>query len=145
MSDALSTAASSDALMQQLDERFRDHPVRRFLDFRLLELGDDRCVMSIELNPEFDNSTGAVHGGILAMLADTAVACALATSFEGKMEFVTSNLNIHFLRRANTAVVATASVIKKGSKVCVGLCELHDSERRLVALCTADFVLLPER
>jgi uncharacterized protein (TIGR00369 family) len=145
MSDAFPAATSTEALMQQLDERFRDHPVRRFLDFRLLELGDGRCVMTIELKPEFDNSTGAVHGGILAMLADTAVACALATTFEGKMEFVTSNLNIHFLRRANTAVVATASIIKKGSKVCVGLCELHDAEQRLVALCTADFVLLPER
>lgn len=145
MSDALSAALSTDDLMRHLDERFRDHPVRRFLDFRLLELGDDRCVMSIELKPEFDNSTGAVHGGILAMLADTAIACALATGFGGAMDFATSNLNIHFLRRANTAVIATASVIKKGTKVCVGMCELHDAERRLVALCTADFVLLPER
>lgn len=141
----MSGAPSTESLMQQLDERFREHPVRRFLDFRLLELGDGRCVMSIELKPEFDNSTGAVHGGILAMLADTAIACALATAFAGAMEFVTSNLNIHFLRRANTAVTASASIIKKGSKVCVGLCELHDAEQRLVALCTADFVLLPER
>ena len=141
----MSGAPSTETLLQQLDERFRDHPVRRFLDFRLLELGDDRCVMSIELKPEFDNSTGAVHGGILAMLADTALACALATAFAGTMEFVTSNLNIHFLRRANTAVTASAAIIKKGSKVCVGTCELHDVEQRLVALCTADFVLLPER
>jgi uncharacterized protein (TIGR00369 family) len=138
-------AAGSAELMQQLDERFRDHPVRRFLDFQLLELGDGRCVMSIALKPEFDNSTGAIHGGILAMLADTAVACALATTFDGRIEFVTSNLNIHYLRRATTAVTATATIIKKGSKVSVGTCEIHDAEARLVSLCTCDFVLLPER
>src|SRR5260370_25458209 len=132
-------------LIRQLDERFRDHPVRRLLEFKLRELGNGRCVMSVEFKPEFDNTTGAVHGGILTMLADTAVACALATSFAGKMDFVTSNLNIHFLRRANTAVTATATIIKKGSKVCVGQCEIHDPEGRLVALCTCDFVLLPER
>jgi len=145
MADAPAIPDVSSDLMRQLDERFRDHPVRRFLDFRLIELGNERCVMSIELEPEFDNSTGALHGGILAMLADTAVACALATTFAGKIDFVTSNLNIHYLRRATTAVTATATIIKKGSKVSVGLCEIHDAEKRLVSLCTCDFVLLPER
>lgn len=94
-----------------LEERFSTHPVRRFLDFRILELGPDRCTMSIEFKPEFDNTSGAVHGGILAMLADTAVACALSTAFDGEMNFATSNLNIHFLRRANAAVTASATII----------------------------------
>src|SRR5258708_34246189 len=89
--------------------------------------------MSIEFKPEFDNTTGAVHGGILAMLADTAVACALATAFDGEMNFATSNLNIHFLRRASAAVTPTATIIKKGSRVCVGSCELHDEAGPLLA------------
>ncbi len=129
-------------LVQALESRFAGHPVRRLLDFHILDLQLDRCVMSIEFKPEFDNTTGAVHGGILAMLADTAIACALATAFEGDMSFATSNLNIHFLRRANTAVTATATIIKKGSKVCVGTCDLHDEEQRLVATTIAEFVLL---
>jgi uncharacterized protein (TIGR00369 family) len=129
-------------LIAALEARFGAHPVRRFLDVHILELAPDRCVMSIEFRPEFDNSTGAVHGGILAMLADTAVACALATSFDGEMNFVTSNLNIHFLRRANTAVTASATVIKKGSRICVGSCELYDSEGLQVATATCDFMLL---
>jgi len=129
-------------LTAALEARFGSHPVRRFLDFHILELAPDRCVMSIEFKPEFDNTTGAVHGGILAMLADTAVACALATAFDGEMNFATSNLNIHFLRRASTAVTATATIIKKGSRVCVGTCELHDEESHQVATATCDFVLL---
>jgi uncharacterized protein (TIGR00369 family) len=129
-------------LIQQLEERFGDHPVRRFLDFTLVELVPDRCVMTIEFRKEFDNTNGAVHGGVLAMLADTAIACALGASFDGEMNFATSSLNIHFLRRANTAVTATATIIKKGSKVCVGTVELHDAEGRQVATAIADFVLL---
>lgn len=128
-------------LVQQLETRFGEHPVRRFLDFRIVELALDRCVMTVAFKPEFDNSTGAVHGGILAMLADTAVACALATSFAGRMDFATSNLNIHFLRRAITAVTATAVIIKKGSRVCVGSVEIHDAEGRQVATAICDFVL----
>jgi len=134
-----------DALIASLEERFREHPVRRFLDYRISELAQGRCVMSLQFRPEFDNSTGAVHGGILAMLADTAIACALATSADPEMNFATANLNIHFLRKANTAVTATATVIKTGSKVCVGSCDIHDPEGQLVATAIADFVLHSSR
>ena len=130
---------SSD-LVSRFTERFRDHPVSRFLDYHIIEAENGRCVMKLEFRPEFDNTTGAVHGGILAMLADTAVACALGTLFED-MNFATANLNIHFLRKANTAVTATAQIIKTGSKVCVGTCEIHDPRGELVATVIADFVL----
>ena len=127
-----------------MESRFAGHAVRRFLDFHILDLGEGRCTMSIELKPEFDNTTGAIHGGILAMLADTAVACAIARNTCGEMRVncATSNLNIHFLRRANTAVTATATITKKGSRVCVGSVELHDDAGGQVATATCDFVLL---
>jgi uncharacterized protein (TIGR00369 family) len=128
------------SLVHRFAERFRDHPVSRFLSFRLSELADGRCVMDLELRAEFDNSTGAVHGGILAMLADTAIAIALGSLIED-MNFATASLNIHFLRKANTAVTATAEIIKRGSKVCVGTCNIHDAEGELVATVIADFVL----
>lgn len=131
-------------LIANLESRFREHPVRRMLDFRIVELTEDRCVMALDFRPEFDNTTGAVHGGILAMLADTAVACALGASHPD-MNFATANLNIHFLRKANTAVTATASIIKKGSKVCVGTCDIHDAEGQLVSTAICDFVLHSSR
>jgi uncharacterized protein (TIGR00369 family) len=127
-------------LVHRFAERFRDHPVSRFLDYDIVEAEAGRCVMKLDLRPEFDNTAGAVHGGILAMLADTAIACALGTLFED-MNFATANLNIHFLRKANTAVTATAQIIKKGGKVCVGTCEIHDPHGELVATVIADFVL----
>jgi uncharacterized protein (TIGR00369 family) len=127
-------------LVTRFAERFRNHPVSRFLDYEIMEADDGRCVMKLGFRPEFDNTTGAVHGGILAMLADTAIACALGTIFE-EMNFATANLNIHFLRKANTAVTASAQIIKKGGKVCVGTCEIHDPMGELVATVIADFVL----
>jgi uncharacterized protein (TIGR00369 family) len=136
-----SMAVETSEMVRRLEERFSGHPVRRFLDFRITELAGDRCVMSLQFKPEFDNTSGAVHGGILAMLADTAVAFALSMSFDGEMNFATSSLNIHFLRRASTAVTATATIIKKGSKVCVGTVDLHDIEGSQVATSICEFVL----
>lgn len=134
--------ADYDELLHSLETRFASHPVRRFLDFRILELAADRCVMTIEFKPEFDNTTGAVHGGILAMLADTAAAIALSTAFEGEMNFVTSNLSIHFLRRADAALFATATVIKKDASVCVVSVEIRDDSDRQIATSICDFVVL---
>ena len=79
------------------------------------------------------------------MLADTAVACALSTNFDGKMGFATSNLSIHFLRRAKTRIIADARILKKGAKVCVGYVEMFDENRELVATSTCDFILTTSR
>lgn len=132
-------------MARTIEARFVGHPVRRFLAFTIDALSDGQCTMSVEFKPEVDNTTGAVHGGILAMLADTATACALSTKFDGEMNFATSNLNIHFLRRASTAVIATATVVKKGSRVSVVSAELHDEAGLQVATALCDFVLLDQR
>lgn len=79
------------------------------------------------------------------MLADTAVACALSTNFDGKMGFATSNLSIHFLRRARTGVRAAATIIKKGRTVCVGQVDIRDDAGTLVASSTCDFILTTSR
>ena len=134
-----------EALARSIEERLSGHAVKRFLDFRIVDLAFGRCSMSIAFRPEFDNTTGAVHGGILSMLADSAAACALASQFGGEMSFATSNLNIHFLRRASTAVTATATVIKTGSRLCVAAVEIHDDAGLQVATATCDFALLDER
>lgn len=133
-------AIASD-LIDRLRARFEGNSVQQFLRFHLADLALDRCSMTVEFRPDFNNGGGAIHGGILAALADTAVACALSTNFNGKMGFATSNLNIHFLRRARSAVTAEARIIKKGNRVCVGQVEMHDAEGKLVATCTTDFIL----
>jgi uncharacterized protein (TIGR00369 family) len=132
-------------LIDRLRARFSGHPALQRLAFELDDLSMDRCVMSLRFSADIDSGAGNIHGGILASLADTAIACALSTSFDGKMGFATSNLNIHYLRRARSNVIATATIIKKASKVCVGQAEIRDSDGKLVSTVTADFVLTTSR
>ena len=132
-------------LIDRLRDRFRHQPVHEHLPFQIEDLAQDRCVLALEFLPHIDTGAGNIHGGVLATLADAAVACALATNFDGKMGFATSTLNIHFLRRARTKVKATATIIKKGSKVCVGHVDVRDADEQLVAVVVADFVLTTSR
>lgn len=128
-------------LIDRLRVRFAQRQSQRFLHFEIVRLELDEAHLAIEFLPQFDNGGGSIHGGVLSMLADTAVACALSTNFDGKMGFATSNLSIHFLRRAKSRITAVARILKKGSKVCVGYVEMFDADQKLIATSTCDFVL----
>jgi uncharacterized protein (TIGR00369 family) len=128
-------------LLRRLRKRLSDSPALAWLRPGLEELSLDHCVLRLPYRPEITNGSGTVHGGVLATLADTAVAFALATNFDGKMGFATTDLTIHFLRRAKSEVVARARILKKGRRVNVGEVDLVDVEGRSVARVMATFVL----
>ena len=80
-------------LLERLRKRLASSPALQWLRPTLEELELDACVLKLAYRPELTNGSGAVHGGVLATLADTAVAFALSTNFDGKMGFATSDMS----------------------------------------------------
>ena len=134
-------SAQLDTLLESLRGRFSQHPLHRFLGIELVSLEPDRCTVEAAIGPSTDNGSGTIHGGVIAILADVAVAAALATNFDGKMGFATSNLSLHYLRRARDVARASAVILKKGSKVCVASVEVYDGRGILCATAMSDYVL----
>jgi uncharacterized protein (TIGR00369 family) len=128
-------------LKERLNARLRSHPVFHLLAPRIVELDWDFCALEMPFRAEISNGYGVVHGGILATLADTAMAFALSTNFDGKMGFATADLTIHYFKRARTDVTARARVIKKGRRMNVGDIDLVDADGDVVAKCLAAFLL----
>ena len=135
------SAALAPELLGRLRERLASSPALAWLRASLEEIGPDYSLLKLPYREELSNGSGTVHGGVLATLADTAVAFALATNFDGKMGFATSDLTIHFLRRARGDVWARARIVKKGRRVNVGDVEIADSQGRLLARVIASFLL----
>ena len=125
----------------RLRKRLASSPALQWLRPTLEELDLDACVLKLAYRPELTNGSGAVHGGVLATLADTAVAFALSTNFDGKMGFATSDMTIHFLRRAKSDVFARAHILKKGRRVNVGEVDVVDADQRPVARVLTTFLL----
>ena len=128
-------------LLARLRKRLADSPALGWLSPSLEELGPDWAVLKLPYRREITNGSGTVHGGILAALADTAVAFALSTNFDGKMGFATTDLTIHYLRRARTEVRARARILKKGKRVNVGEVDIVDESGKEVARALASFLL----
>ena len=133
--------ATAPDLLARLRRRLASSPALARLGPVLEEIGPDFAVIRLPYATEISNGSGVIHGGWLATLADTAVAFALATNFDGKMGFATSDLTIHFLRRARGDVRARARIIKKGRRVNVGDVEIVDASGQPVARALASFLL----
>lgn len=128
-------------LLERLRARLAASPALCQLFPRLEELERDACVLFLPYRTALTNGSGTIHGGILATLADTAIAFALSTNFDGKMGFATADLTIHFLSRARSDVWAHARILKKGRRVNVGEVEIVDGGGRAVARALATFIL----
>jgi uncharacterized protein (TIGR00369 family) len=128
-------------LADRLRRRLASSPALQWLQPTLEELGLDHCVLGLKYRPELTNGSPTIHGGVLATLADTAVAFALSTNFDGKMGFATTDLTIHFLRRAKTDVKARARILKKGKRVNVGEVDIVDTDGTTVARALTTFLL----
>jgi uncharacterized protein (TIGR00369 family) len=128
-------------LIDRLRTRLASSPALQWLEPTLEELELDFCVLRLRYRPELTNGSPAIHGGVLATLADTAVAFALSTNFDGKMGFATADMTIHYLRRAKDDVLARARILKKGRRVNVGEVDIVDSGNRPVARALTTFLL----
>ena len=128
-------------LLSRLRARLAASPALGWLKPELTELDLDRAVIKLPYRQELTNGSGTIHGGVLATLADTAVAFALSTNFDGKMGFATADLTIHFFRRARGDVWARASIAKKGKRINVGDVEIVDAQGSAVARALTTFLL----
>lgn len=111
--------------------------------FEIDELRASYCAMRLPYQEKLTNgirSKGTVHGGIVSTLADTAAAFALATCYDGHMSFATVDLHVTFMARAQSDIVAQATVVRTGSRIQVVEVDLVCADK-LVAKAMVNFIL----
>ena len=102
-------------------------------------------VLALRAEKKHCNMRGAVHGGILATLADITIGYSLAFSTEPPTAAVTTNLTLDFLSSANAGDWLEASVEfnKLGSRVAFGNCYISRGAER-IARASAVFLVVGE-
>ena len=102
--------------------------------------------VSFSLQPgEFHlNPFGIVHGGVLAALMDTAMGCAAHSLLPAAVGYVTSELNVRFLRPAvlgRGPLVCTGEVVHQGKSTMIASARIVDGDERVIALAGATCLL----
>lgn len=115
-----------------------ESPYDRLLGLRCLEAADGSAIYQVDVDETMHNPVGAVHGGVLSGLADAAMGAAFLSATGGRG--TNMDLSIRFLRPAGGRLRATASVVKRGRRVSLMRCDIHDANGRLIATADSQFM-----
>jgi uncharacterized protein (TIGR00369 family) len=86
------------------------------------------------------NLQGLVHGGMLAILADTACGLSIRSAMEPGRLHVTADLDIHFLAPAKPGVlVGRGKAVKVGRSLAFAEASIEDDQGRLLAKAQSRF------
>jgi uncharacterized protein (TIGR00369 family) len=122
------------------------NPLFRFFGARLTRAEQGEADLLLPVSPSLCQGGGLLAGGILATIADEAMAHALMSVLDPHRNCVTAEMNIRYLRAAHpqevSLVTVTAKVVKKGAHMAVTAADIQDDRGRLLAVAGATFSLL---
>ncbi len=126
--------------------RFNANPFIKFTGIQAPQLGQGYARFVLPFKPELANSIGLLQGGMIAALADEAVAFALYSLVKEDETFNTVEMKINYLAPVKEGtVVAEAQIPKRGRTISLGEFTVRQGER-LVAkgLCTYIHLKAPQ-
>ncbi|MDQ1481644.1 MAG: hypothetical protein QOI44_2505, partial [Actinomycetota bacterium] len=115
-------------------------PAAALLGMQLDEVAAGRTVFSILADEIHENPMGTMHGGIVAALVDTAMACALSSLLPADAGFTTLELKTNYVRaitQTTGRVYAEGTVVHSGGRVATTEARVHDESGALYAHATS--------
>ena len=124
-------------------EEMNNSPYLRLLGIKVVELAEGYARLVVVIEERMNSRFGALHGGVLSALADSAVAIALFTMIQPGKKAVTVELNINYFRPVKgKQVVAEAKIVHKGHAIAVGDVDVEDEDGSLVAKSRATYMIV---
>jgi acyl-CoA thioesterase len=124
-------------------QKLAANPFIQFVGIQVPALGRGYARFVLPVRRELCNSIGLLQGGMIAALADEAVAFALYSLVGEGETFNTIEMKINFLGSVQEgAVEAVATIAKRGRTISLGEVEVRQGEK-LVAKGLCTYIHLP--
>lgn len=121
-------------------------PIMQTLGFSLDRVEQGMAVFSGEAKYDYYNPIGTVHGGWMATLLDSCMACAMHTTLKPGQGYTSLEIKVNFVRPVldNTGLVtAEGRVIHAGSRTGTAEGKLIDSNGKLLAHGSTTCLIFP--
>jgi len=122
------TSALEKARQYEKRIKFIEH-----LGIKTTALDDGHARVELELKPEFTNSFGTAHGGVIMTLLDVALCQAARTQHPEAPGIVTIDMATSFIAAGVGRLMADARVLKPGRSVIFAEAEVRNADGSLVA------------
>jgi 1,4-dihydroxy-2-naphthoyl-CoA hydrolase len=129
-----------------IDQLSQSDDVNKLLGVKFVEVTPDRVVLQVDVGPKVHQNYGILHGGVSALLAESAASIGGAINVAPDHIVVGTELNCSHLRSMTSGVLtATATPVRKGRRVHVWVIDLTDQDGRqiCVARCTLQVLKAP--
>ncbi|HVA71348.1 MAG TPA: PaaI family thioesterase [Acidimicrobiales bacterium] len=131
----------SDNLISNLQRR---PDVNSELGIEVVLATPEKVVVRVEVGPKVHQYYGILHGGVSALMAETAASVGGGVSVAPDFIVVGTELNCSHLRSMSSGTLtATATPFRKGRKVHVWGIELRDEKDRLICVARCTLQVLP--
>ncbi len=123
-----------------LCKRWESAPIHQTMDIRLIYLGPGEAGIKISPGREYTTIRGRLHGGMSAVLADTAMGWAIITTGH---TCVTIDMYTNYFSPAygEKDLIAEAHIIHSGRRTVVSEAALYNDKGELVATSRGTFSL----
>lgn len=114
-------------------------PIAEQFDFRIAEVERGRVVFEGNPKASYYNPLGTIHGGFIATLLDSAMACAIHTTLEAGKGSTTLEFKVNFARpifEKTGTLRAVGEIINVGKQVATAEGKLIDENGKLYAHAT---------
>jgi 1,4-dihydroxy-2-naphthoyl-CoA hydrolase len=112
------------------------HDIHELLDVEMIEVGPDKVVLRLPVNWKVHQPYGLLHGGVSALLAESAASIGGALAAGPDRQVVGTEINASHLRGMQEGhLTATATPLRVGRTMQVWAISLTDDDGR--AICQA--------
>ena len=126
--------------------KFPQPPMAQTIGFALAEITEGRVVFECKPQEFHYNPLGVVHGGLAAILLDSAMGCAVHTTLPQGMGYTTVQYNVNLVRAITTKVKklrSIATVIHSGRQTATAEAKLVDENEKIYAHATTTCLVFP--
>lgn len=114
----------------------------RFLQIGIISMSDEWAEFSLPARPEFLQGGKVIAGGIIATLADEAMAHIVLTGLPDGAMASTIEMNIRYLRPVSEGELKVmARLVRRGRNIVTTSAEVFDDQERLLATAGASFAI----
>jgi uncharacterized protein (TIGR00369 family) len=139
------TMAGMELLIAVMEGTLPAPPIQQTLDFRLVKVERGYTAFVGIPKLEYYNPLGSVHGGYIAALLDSCMACAVHSTLDVGSSYATLEIKINYVRAITSdtgEVRAEGKVVNSGKRIATAEGRLFDLAGKLYAHGTTTCLIL---
>ncbi len=134
MNDTTQTGEITDEHRQKAAEGLHSLPFAKLIGMRLVDIRRDEATIAIEIRDDLRQPSGVLHGGVTAILIDTAMAFAVKSRLAPEEFTATIDLTVHYLRPHTAGKAScTAKIVRAGKRIFTVSADVVNEEGKLIA------------